>query len=171
MRKPLCLVVLACFVLGLAAQQQQQPPVPVVPLNFRQQIANTPNANKADTLAWGILTVQNELVDLRQRATQADALERQYTDQQVATLRQSVLNAVLTPLQQRVGALENADKTFAQHIHDLEQQKLSDQIAALQKQISDFRSAACPALKAAKLKDADKANIEKLCQSDSDTSK
>lgn len=164
MRKSICLFVAVGFILGVAAQQpQQQPPVPVVQPNFRQQIANTPNANKADRLAWGILTVQNEVVDLSQKATQADAFTRQQTNQLIAPLQQSATNH-----EQQLSTLKKDIITpIAQHIKAIEEEKLGDQIAALQKQLNEFRTAACPALKSAKLKDTEKTNLEKICQSDS----
>src|ERR1043166_914126 len=154
MRKSLCFAVIAGFVLGLAAQQ----PVPVVPANFRQQIANTPNANKADSLAWGILTVQNEVVDLRQRADQAVTLTRQQTNQLIAPLQQTATNH-----EQRLTKLVDAVTGFGAHIKALENKILDDQIAALQPQLNYFRAAACPPLKTAKLKEAEKTALDKRC--------
>jgi hypothetical protein len=52
-----------------------------------------------------------------------------------------------------------------QHLQSIEGQNLKAQIDELTKQLGDFRTAACPALKNSKLKDAEKAQVEKLCQS------
>src|SRR6185437_9665335 len=116
MRKSLYLVFVAGLILGLVAQQQ--PPVPTVPLNFRQQIANTPNASKADTLAQGILTVQNEVVDLRRRASQADSLTRQQTNQLFTPLQESAKDHEI-----RLGKVENNISPIVQHIKALEDKK------------------------------------------------
>jgi cell division protein FtsB len=146
---------LAVFLLGLSAQQQPQQQIQTVPLDFRQKIAATANAYKADNLAWGVLTVQNEVV-----AVQND----------LNTFRNNVKQGS-TDHEQRLVKLEKDETTIVQHIKALEDGKLDNQIAALQSQLNDFRAAACPALKTAKLKDTEKTNLEKMCQSDSTATK
>jgi hypothetical protein len=157
MRKSLYLAVVAGFVLILAAQPQPQ--VPVVQQNFRQKINGTPNfANKADGLAWGVLTVQDEVFTVQNEFKAHSAQD----DKRFQTLQQSDADH-----ESRLAKVEQGISPIVQHIHALEQQKFGEQIAALQKQLNEFHTAACPALKTAKLKDTEKTNLDKICQSDS----
>ncbi|HZI58689.1 MAG TPA: hypothetical protein VFF39_18045 [Verrucomicrobiae bacterium] len=100
MRKSLCIAVIAAFVLGLTAQPQQN----IVPSNYRILVANTPPANKADLLARGILTVQDEAIaaqrDVVALRTQAGQTFDTH-EQQVQTLQQSGTNH-----EQRIKTLE-----------------------------------------------------------------
>jgi uncharacterized coiled-coil protein SlyX len=160
MRKSLCIAVSIGFVLGVAAQPQPQQ---TVPLDYRQRIANTAPANKADSLAWGVLTVQAEVLtvqgevgSLRSQASQTFNNHAQL----ISGLQQGV-----TSHEQRVKKLEQDVPSTIQHIQAIEAQNLKAQIDEVTKQLNEFRTATCPLLKSSKLKDAEKAQAEKVCQS------
>lgn len=159
MRKSISLAVGIGFVIGLVAQSQQI----IVPANYRALVANTAPANKADLLAQGVLTVQDEAMaaerDVVTLRTQAGQTLSDH-GQRLQSLQQAGADH-----EQRIKMLEQEVPPIVQHIQAIEKQNLQTQLDAIQRQLNELRTAVCPALKNTKLKDTDKAKIDGVCQS------
>lgn len=175
MRRSLCVAVIVGFVLGVFAQS----PPTVVPANYRALVANAADpAKRTDMLAWGVLTVQSEAIAAQHDAAalrdqtgqtfQKANLAFQQMDQAVKNDGQQILGLQQSGAdhEKRIKTLEQDVSPIVQHIQALEAQNLKTQLDAIQKQLSQFRSAACPALRNSKLKDAEKSEVEKVCQTD-----
>jgi hypothetical protein len=128
----------AVFIAGVLGVVAQQSQSTTVPSDLRNRVAAAPDPNrKVDLLAIGVLTVQGQVGKLRTDADRAFINQKEQL------------------------------QTNSQRIQAIEQEDFKSQIAALQSSLDELRTATCPLLRDAKLKDADKLQINKICKSDS----